>query len=99
LGGCGNIHSKNLSDDFLVRRTARTLKVAPELITLSNRCGLGTTGIDFDISIKNDPQHYHCSIWISDYLNLGWTLSPVSCGCYVQQDDDQTIITYCTEGQ
>jgi|GEM_PF-2378166 len=97
LGGCGNIHRKNLSDDFLIQRAARALKVAPQALTLSNRRGYGTLGIGFDITVKDDPQRYACSIFIDDYFSMGWSLSPGGCGCYIQQDDGLTVISQCPE--
>jgi len=88
LGGCGgNIHKKNLSDDFLVQGAARALNVAPEAITLSNRRGQGPAGIGFDISVTGDAQRYHCSIFTRGHL--GWSLGPVGCGCHWQSEDDR----------
>jgi len=97
LSGCGNIHNKNLSDDVLIKRTAKTLQVVPEALTLSNRRGYGPRGIGFDITVKDDPQRYKCSIWIDDYFSMGWSLSSVGCGCYTQQVDGSTVISRCLE--
>jgi len=93
LSGCGNIHRKNLSDDVLIKRTAKTLKVAPQALALSNRRGYGPLGLGFDVTVKDNPQRYKCSIWIDDYFNMGWSLSSVGCGCYMQQVDGSTVIS------
>jgi len=98
-GGCGNIHKKNLSDDFLIQGAAQALGVAPQALTLSDRYGYGNLGIGFDITVKDDPQRYACAIFIDDYFSAGWSLSSVGCGCYVQQEDDgpPVISSCCSE--
>jgi len=98
LGGCGgNIHKKNLSNDFLIQGAALALNVAPEAITLSNRHGQGPTSIGFDITVTGDTQRYHCSIFTRGHL--GWSLWPVGCGCYRQSDDGIRWIGPCPAKQ